>query len=239
MSPNRDTVSDNYLKAIYAVVLDVFAGDLTEETVSDSWVHQGSELAGDEAIKEVHDTRYEDAVLWSSDQEANERAIMDGKDIIHGRTLSGIERDRFRSAGLVSAKVGYGRGTKDCDRKPRDKWTEGMKSLEAYTHWISKKLTGNEVSVSYISDIDISASAMYGGRNITYNLFRLGKKSTVAPYCARITGLILHELAHENGGTRMPHFSMDYIHKLQDLSGRLALIVAENPEEFESVRNPY
>ena len=239
MSPNRDTVSDNYLKAIYAIVLNETAKDLTEETVSDSWVHQGSELADDEAIKEIHDTRYEDAVLWSSDQDANERALMDGKDIVHGRTLSGIERDRFRSAGLVSAKVGYGRGVKDVDRKPRDKWTEGMKSLETYTQWISEKLEGYKVSVNYISDIDISAVATYGGRSITYNLFRLGKQKTVAPYYADITGLILHELAHENGGNKMPHFSMDYIHKLQDLSGRLALIVAKNPEEFEAVRNPY
>ena len=238
MSPNRDTVSDNYLKAIYAIVLNETAKDLTEETVSDSWVHQGSELADDEAIKEIHDTRYEDAVLWSNDQDANERAIIDGKDIIHGRTLSGIERDRFRSAGLVSAKVGYGRGTKDCVNKPRDKWTDGMKALEAYTQWISRQLTGDEVSVSYISDIEISAVAMYGGRNITYNLFRLGHKSTVAPYSADITGIILHELAHENNGTKMPHFSMDYIQQLQDLSGRLALIVAKNPEEFEKVRNP-
>jgi hypothetical protein len=238
MSPNRDTVSDNYLKAIYAIVLNETAKDLTEETVSDSWVHQGSELADDEAIKEIHDTRYEDAVLWSSDQEANERAMMDGKDIVHGRTLSGIERDRFRSAGLVSAKVGYGRGTKDADNIPREKWSDGMKSLEAYTQWISKQLEGYKVSVSYISDIDISAGAMYGGMNITYNLFRLGHRSTVAPYSADITGLILHELAHENGGTKMPHFSMDYIHKLQDLSGRLALIVAKRPEDFEAVRNP-
>jgi len=231
MNTNRDTVSDYYLKDIYALTLNMTADRLEEDDISETWIHTATEdeLASKQTIKTVHDKRYHNSVLWSADTLANERAREDGKEIIHSRYLSKREKERFGEVGLVSASVNYGLSPINADSIPKDKWTLGMHKLTELTEWLSKELDGKSVSVRYIREKQIKHAASYGINTITYNLARFGK--TDPPYGEWVIGTIIHELAHKQGN----HFEMRYINHLSRLAGRAVNIAINETKKLKKL----
>ena len=229
MNTNRDTVRDAYLKDIYALVLNLTANDLDEDDVSETWVHTATEdeLTSDETVKIIHDKRYGDSVLYSSDHEANERAREAGKEIIHSRFLSKAEKDRFKSSGLVSASVNFGLSAMHADSIHQDKWTDGMIKLADLTKWLSTQLDDKQVSVRFIRERKIVQAASYGNNTITYNLAKFGKPEP--PFEEWVIGTIIHELSHRQGS----HFEMRYINHLSRMAGRAVRLALHNTKTFK------
>lgn len=235
MSPNRESVSDAYLQDIYAIVLNMVADDLWEDEISETWVRTATEddIVTDDVIKTVHDTRYRKAVLWSSDESANERARMDGMEIIHGRTLSGKERGRFHGAGLVNASMKYGRSPMMAKEIKKDKWTEGMNDLAKLTRYLGRNVIRKDVRVRFINEENIVSIASYGNLELTFNLapIRFGYKNTKPPYSAFVIGVILHELAHNKGESH----DLAYIREYDRVCGEAVMLAIQDKDRFEKL----
>ncbi|MAX59635.1 MAG: hypothetical protein CL755_12485 [Chloroflexi bacterium] len=229
MPPNRDTVTVQYLQSIYAEVLKVVIDDLDESEASESWVQQGVEYkrTTDEVVKKVMEKKLgTDVVLWSKDTYANEVAHDAGMDVIQPKTLSKVERDRFKKVGLETSHGAYGlrvSPTLEFDFTVLDgvEITPAMKKVEEYTKWLSNQLLGFECEVRFLSEgFTNHVLAQYGNRSLDFiasNLgeqwFEMGDTPTEAQ-----TEIILHELAHE-GGSKLPH-SGEYVDRIAQLGAK-------------------
>jgi hypothetical protein len=236
MPPNRDTVTSGYLQDVYAHVLNAVADNLQQSEASEAWVQMAIEdqRTEDQTVSKVMTAKLgESAVLWSSDTQANESAHAAGMDLIAPRTLSKIERERFKKAGLVSAKEGFGRKTSD-DPDFNFKFevirpTEAMKNVRDYTKWLSNHLLGFECDVRFVKMHQKGThkvAAQYGERILDFVVDTLGKKwfNMDERPTKEQTEIILHELAHE-GGSKTPHTGeyVDNIAKLGAMATHLAL----------------
>ena len=238
MPPNRDTVTAAYLQRVYSEVLQVVATDLEASQASETWVQAGVEdrKTPDSTVAEVMAVKLgTKAVLWSSDTHANEMAHDAGMDIIHPRTLSKRERERYTNLGadlqpLVSAKDGFGLKTEGMELVlvPEPDISADMERVADYTQWLSKQLLGFECKVRFISmkAVGDRRVAQYGGRTLDFVSDRLGKEwfrmdNGYSAGCrprAHQTELILHELAHE-GGSVTPHTG-EYVHRIAELGAK-------------------
>ena len=238
LPPNRDVVSNSYLQDIYAEVLNVTQEYLTEKNVSESWVKVGMEdtRCTIATVVKIFDVGFgKVTILWSSDTQANERAIEDGKDIVHPKTFSDIEKDRFKEIGLTLTTNGYGFSADEIDsmKIKQVDITPDHKNVEAYAKWLCKELLGFELTVTFFHNPEHYASASYGNRTMNFNCAKLNKRwfkfdNANAPMGADMHGkgipfqhqtdLLLHELAHENEGKK-PHTG-DYVHRLSELGAK-------------------
>ena len=228
MPPNRDTVTNAYLQDVYAEVLTVVAKDLQKSEASEAWVQMGVEdqRTPDDTVETVMKAKLgPNAVLHSTDTFANENAHDAGKDIIHPRTLSKKERQRFQDVGLVSSIVNYGLKEKGGGLEiiPEPRITKDMEAVAKYAEWLGEKLLGFEITVRFISmkATDDRRIAQYGGRQLDFVSDRLGRKwfemSDGVPTQVQ-TSLIIHELAHE-GYSKTPHTG-EYVHRIADLGAK-------------------
>ena len=237
MPPNRDTVTNAYLQDVYAEVLTVVAKDLEKSEASEAWVQMGVEdqRTPDDTVELVMKAKIgPNAVLHSTDTFANENAHDAGKDIIHPRTLSKKERQRFQDVGLVSSKENYGLKEKGAGLEvvPEPKITRDMELVAQYAEWLAKKLLGFDIVVRFIRMKATADNriAQYGGKQLDFVSDRLGHKwfgmIDGTPTQAQ-TSLILHELAHE-GFSKTPHTG-EYVHRIAEL-GAKATHLAMNEE---------
>lgn len=237
MPPNRDTVTARYLQDVYSHVLSVVADDLDQSEASESWVQMAVEddETSDEVVRKVMKVKLgENAVLWSSDVNANEKAHADGMDLIKPRTLSKIERERFKSVGLSTAKESH--GTKlsgEIKIIEEVKVTGDMKKMEEYTRWLCLKLLGFECDVRFIKVDNVSDRrlAQYGSKTLDFVVDVLGKRWFEMPEgkpLAKHTSLIIHELAHEGEIDHLPHTG-DYVHRIADLGAEATHLAMIKP----------
>ncbi len=229
MPPNRDTVTAKYLQSVFAEVLKVTVDDLKEEHASESWVQMAVEDARteDDVVKKVMDAKLgENVVLWSKDTYANEMAHDNGFEVVQPRTLSKIERSRFKDVGLQTSHAAYGLKTdENAEIKiySDDEITESMRDVEAYTKWLSKQLLGFECHVRFIGSLGLGDDrvAQYGGRQLDYVVPRLGEDWFEMPNGKPLmqhTEMIIHELGHE-GKSITPHTG-EYVHRLAELGAK-------------------
>jgi len=235
MPPNRDTVTQTYLQDVYSIVLGAIAKDLDGAEASEAWVQMGVEdsKTTDETVGIVMSAKLGDnAVLWSSDTQSNERAYEAGKDVVHPRTLSKKEKERFQKAGLASSTAEFklltntDEGIKFETLAKKPEW----KNVEEYTKWLSFKLLGFEGTVNFISPkmVGDNRIAQYGGKTLDFVPQRLGKaffQMDQAKPTPQQTELILHELAHHNPSDR-PHTG-DYLHTFAELSAKAVHLALE------------
>ena len=233
MPPNRDTVTARYLQDVYSHVLSVVADDLDQSEASESWVQMAveDEDTPDDVIEKVMKAKLgENAVLWSNDVQANEMAHASGMDLIKPRTLSKIERERFKDVGLVTAKEGYGVKTGgDGELKVLDgkDITTNMHLVGDYAEWLSEQLIGFRCKVRFIKMKGLAREhqrlAQYGNKTLDFVVDSLGKdwfelEHGTYPSWEQ-TSLIIHELAHEGEIDHLPHTG-DYVHRIADLGAR-------------------
>ena len=233
MPPNRDTVTARYLQDVYSHVLSVVADDLDQSEASESWVQMAVEDddTSDEVVEKVMKTKLgENAVLWSNDVQANEMAHAAGMDLIKPRTLSKVERERFKAVGLSTAKEGYGLKTDgDGELKVLDgkDITTEMHLVGDYAEWLSEQLLGFRCSIRFIRMKGLGREhqrlAQYGNKTFDFVVDNLGKKwfkmeDQSSPSWEQ-TSLIIHELAHEGEIDHLPHTG-DYVHRIADLGAK-------------------
>ena len=104
MPPNRDTVGGAYLQDICAEVLNATHEQLDGEQAAEAWVRTALEDSRVDAaaVQGVVKARHGDKVaIWSSNPEANVRAIEDGYEVVHPRSMSPAERRHVKELGGV------------------------------------------------------------------------------------------------------------------------------------------
>ena len=237
MPPNRDTVTARYLQDVYSHVLSVVADDLDQSEASESWVQMAVEDddTSDEVVEKVMKTKLgENAVLWSNDVQANEMAHAAGMDLIKPRTLSKVERERFKKIGLTTAKEGYGRLTISNLEVLEDKdLTEGMKALESYARFMCQHLLGFKCNVRFTKMAKGDRLAQYGRKTLDFfvdqlpsTFFECGVKDKELlgfRFREEHLSLIIHELGHEGETDHLPHTG-DYVHRLTDLGAKATFL---------------
>lgn len=231
MPPNRDVVRDSYLQDIYTVVLNNTYDDLKEPSAT--WVRLGVEdkEAAPDAIKAVMTQRYGDKVaLWSTDHRSNEKALSQGYELVHGRTLSSSERESFQSAGLEHASTIFPTSWGEAEEYPQDKWTPEMWQAVNYAKRLAKELLGIELTVSMYSMPQSSDAADYLNGHLRFNVVRLGKNwFKTINYI--MTKTYLHEFSH-NGSKPGEGHGWEFARRLEDLAGKAVHLALDKPEIF-------
>lgn len=229
LPPNRDVVKDSYLQDIYRLALENTLDEITE--ASDSWIRQAVEdkETTPETVKAVMTKRYGDkAVLWSTDTLANERATEHGFTVVHPKTLSPIEREAMREAGLSSSHDSFGLTPASATYLDDSQLTEGMRQIAQYTRVLAVELIGRAINISFYKLPNGYASAEWTGTAIQYNVSKLGLRWFDSIGVSQ-TALVLHELAHVKGNGH----DSDYIHSLADLAGEAVHLALNKPETFK------
>ena len=215
LPPNRDVVSNSYLQDVYAEVLGRVKDEVSESNSSASWINLALEddRTTIETVRVMKEKQIgTNTVLWSTDQQANEDAIIDGKDIIHGRTLNPIVREKYKEVGLQTSHDVYG-----ADTIPRISFedpTRDMLRVETYTRQLSQKLLGIDCEVTFSNNPTANQLASYNPstNKLDFNVGRLGKKWFGNCPSEKHTSLIVHELGHANRGVN--HHTGEYVDTL-------------------------
>ena len=233
LPPNRDMVKDSFLKDVYAVVLNATIDDIQDPSAT--WVRTAVEdkLTEPETVKNVMTQRYgKNVVLWSSDQKANERAMSHGYAVVHAKTLSEGERERFGEIGLQHSSSIFPTNYISVPDYPRHKWTPGMVNVAGYAQMLANNLPSLRVDIKVFlfSSMQVGEAASYGNRVLNFNIARLGKvwfNEVLAP----VHALILHELSHHRSlGEGHEH---DYYRALEKLTGEAVQLALEKPALFK------
>lgn len=232
LPPNRDVVKDSYLQDIYTTILNATADELNDNDVSATWVRQGIEDkdADPKAIKTVMDKRYGDkAVLYSSDHRANERAQEAGYEIVHGKTLSPLERGTMENAGLQHSSDVFPTTWGSAPEYPSDEWTPEIKVIVAYAKQLHQELIGRPLNVSIYRMPNGAAAADYSPLGLRFNYSRLGK-AWFADITPEVTELLLHEFAHTDGTGH----NWEFQKQLERLAGKAVHLALAKPEIFKA-----
>ncbi len=143
MPPNRDTVSESYLKDIYSEVLNAMYNDMAGDDFSQTWVRSGVESTKitENAVKTTIKERYGDKVVtWSSNTDSNMKALDNGYQVLHPRNMSKPELKNMQQLGdLKSANEVFKNAvpdlldpkwavdiSKDDEKKSFAAWVKGL-----------------------------------------------------------------------------------------------------------------
>jgi len=231
LSQERDMVSDKFLQDIYAEVLNSVIDELSEDNVADTWVRiaVSDSRCKDEVVAKVKEKRFgPKAVLWSTDTEANERAIAQGYQIIHPRTLSEEERSRFESIGLSHSSEVFGSTPAIADEVTP---TAGMLKVAEFAKSLARELLGRGIGVRFYSLKRDPAGATWNG-SLAFNVHTLTPSWFERGITEDVIGTIVHEFGHE--GNSDPDYShgLVYQNRLNRLIGKLAFVAIKKPEMF-------
>lgn len=242
LPPNRDVVSPKYLQAVFAETLVATIHTLSGDEASASWVKTAVEdrnRTSDATVKAVMEERFGEKVMISQpfDKDANESAFVAGYDLINGRSLSPVERDRYKENGLQTTAK-FSSHTDQAPEltllKPKD-ITPDMEKVGRYAQWLSEKLLGFKCGIGwykggnkYLACYSKAAGESAIG-TMVFNISRLRKGFFTNAPTSDQTSLILHELAHQNGSEERAH-GVEYVNTLTDLAANLYL---KNPNLWE------
>ena len=201
MPPNRDTVSESYLKDIYAEVLNAMHDHMEAQDFSGNWVRTAVESPRmqEETVQTTLKERYgEKVVTWSSDTHANMEATDQGFEVIHPRTMSRPERHNLRElGGLRSSHELFGRP--DPIAQVIDVTGDTVK--EEFAAWVIQlgRMVGREVTPVFIRDThsQAMASCTMNTETPTMNInVHYLQDDFLAGRGQDQLDLIIHELAH-------------------------------------------
>ena len=234
LSQERDMVSDHFLQDVYAEVLNMVIDELPEDSAAETWVRIGlSDMrCQPETVAKVKLKRFgEKAVLWSSDLQANEQAIGEGYQIIHPKTLSEEERERFEETGLKHSSDIFGRiGTRADIVKP----TPAMQKIADLAKSLAKELLDREITVSFHSLFG-GPSAEYGYGQLQFNVASLGKAWFEQGITPDTVGVILHELAHDKANDPDYAHGATYQREAMEINGKAALLARNKPDRYREI----
>ena len=224
MNTNRDSVSDSYLTKIFGAVLSLTHEELTDDSISEPWVRQGSEDPDvpKEVFVSIRNKRYgsKKVAFWSSDTQANEKALAAGYHLTTRNELSRVEKERLGEIGIKFASEEFKMSFKKADEIPFDGWTQSMNDYSLFVKRICNLIGYDTRMVGYIKDKQISARAYTNGKTkITFNLAHYKGGLNFDPYNEDNLGTILHELAHHKVDEKLSHGS-DWYHELERIAGK-------------------
>ena len=210
MPPNRDTVSEAYLKKIYTEVLNIMHDQMPPEYFSENWVRTGMENRAVEAapVKTVIQNRYGDHVVtWSSNPDTNMKATDAGYQVLHPRSLGKAELQNMRNLGeLKSAHEIFGR-----DEEENTTIVEpGNPVRDAFAEWVKTlgRMAEKEVTVVFTRNDSSKqlASCTMNTENpeMRFNTHHLSQ-AFFAGRDEEQLDLVIHELGHAEMDSEMSH----------------------------------
>jgi hypothetical protein len=199
---DRESVSEAYMKHLYAEVLNVVHKEIPEDRASEVWVRVGSsdERASKEAVQDIITKRYGDkvAVYTPNNPIANDEAVAQGYRLVHGSELSEDEWANVKGFGLINSTQSL--FNVDFVGATNVQPTESMKQVETLVKRIARDVMGVQVSVRFVESKQATVLAQYGNRTLTFNVSKLGSAFfNLHENFIQVMKLILHELAHEYG----------------------------------------
>ena len=208
LAPQRDGVSDGYLKVLSAHLLNHAHDLLSEEDARESWTSVGisHDLVSKEAVQSIVQKRYGNrAVLWSSDRKANQDALDQGFTLIPRGSMTSEERDKaVVLGGLQTARETHGHGTAEA-------WSVEPSENQRKFADLAKRLArtaGLRLTVDFIESPDASVVAMCTPGTDTPRMTVNVSKHSDAWYAMEGVSqveLILHELGHAANRSVLPH----------------------------------
>lgn len=211
MPPQRDTVSDSYLRDIYTETLNSTHHLLKKDEFHGEWVKQAlsnRRTVTSAAVENVKRGRYgEKALLMSDNTDANLHAIESGYQLIDPHSLSKREHNRIRTTGTETTTEAFSHTS-----APRNAPYEVPEETENHTRfkaWI-KSLAGDcglnaEVMIIEAPKAATIADCTASTNNPTlrFNQSRLGEQFFAPPYGrADQLELAFHELGHARQSER-------------------------------------
>jgi hypothetical protein len=242
LNSDRDNVTPSYLKAVRVAVLNATFRSITAEETTQTWVREacGDPFTSPEAIKTVVETRFgADAVAYDpSDPEANKISTSEGRQVVHGGSLSGEEWARAREAGVLPAagKVTpspkpYAPGGKPLTLVNPMGWTHGMSRIAGFAQDIARELLGrSRLTVQIANEPDWVAATFGHGAPLVLNLPRLGDAFFHSGITDDVIDLIIHEFGHHYS---VDHLSSAYHDALTKLGAQMTRLALTKPELFQ------
>jgi hypothetical protein len=176
-----------------------------------------------------------------SDAEANKLSVVEGRQVVHGRSLSAGEWEQARRAGALppGGQVTPSPKPFHPDGAPlvllaRDQWTAGIQQILDYANWLGRELLGKPVTVIVANDRGWSFRAAYGNGLLHLNVARLGYKWFEDGASVRVNELLIHEFGHEYCGD---HLSSEYHKALTRLGAKAIALALEQPEAFQFAKS--
>ena len=210
MPPNRDTVSEKYLKKIYTEILNAMHGEMPVESFSENWVKAGVESPNvtENAVQDVIQNRYgEKVVTWSSQVDANMRATDAGYKVLHPRSLGRNELENMRvKGGLRSANEEFPRD----DAEEHTRRVEGNEVRDAFAQWVREtgRLAGKHVTPIFIHN-DQTKNIADCTMNTQNPIMRFNTHLLADEFFSQQSGpqleLVIHELGHSDMEGEMSH----------------------------------
>lgn len=236
---DRETVSEAYLKDVYAEVLNATINDIEEEEISSSWVKisQEDDRTKPKILKKVLDKRYgkKHVVASPNDPISVDEAKSRGYTIIHGRqeskeTWQRIKESKTEEPEIMPSsteKFGSKGFAVSTPITPNPKMSE----VAVLINKIAQRFQNTKwITVEFVKSPNWSALAQYSsdGKKFTFNVTKLGMKFFDEPISAKMLNLIIHELAHEQGH----HTDKSYHEEITRLAGELIITALKEPEFF-------
>lgn len=168
--------------------------------------------------------------------EANKLSVADGRQVVHGRSLTADEWVQARRAGALppagqvtpSPKPFHPDGAQLAFLE-REKWTDGIQQIVSYASWFGRELIERMVTVQIANDSGWPFHAAYGDGVLYLNIARLGYKWFEEGASVDVNRLLIHEFGHEYCGD---HLSSDYHKALTRLGAKAIALALERPDAF-------
>lgn len=211
LNTDRDNVKPAWLRELRTIVTNEMYTALTPADAPSTFVR---EALSDPRIEPAAVTRIMD-LQWGekrvrfdpSDPEANKRAMAAGYTVIPGgaynrdqwSNIKTHDAEATKPAGQVTP--GHSIDTYGPDGTPptpKDKWTPTMDRLAQYSQDLCEELLGFRCAVEYITDVTVPMDASWGGRTLTFNIGRLGRRWVDEPNQQKVDELLIHEFSHHS-----------------------------------------
>ena len=233
LAVDRQTVTNAYLKDVYAETLNNTYQDLTSDQASEVWVRTAmkDKRITKEAAKHILDLRFGNKLLVgnSFDPNANDEATAHGFNVISGNIMSKDEWNTIRNFGLIKSTTELFGHTGLREAKTV-KPTPQQKTFAKFAKKVAKEFLHVNIDVIFVSCKGVPTVADYGNRTLRFNV---GHPQLHNGFFDKLTyeniDLLLHELGHEEGN----HTEHNYHKCITEMAGKLVIKAIQEPDFFE------
>lgn len=243
LNADRDNVPPSYLRQIRTLVVNEMIEQLERSDVSETWAREAlsDPRVTDAAVVRAMDLAFgpKRVAYDPSAREANGRATAEGFVVVHGGGLTAGQWANAKRAGAIQPAGQVTPSPKVLASEdgvppiPREQWTPAMVRLGDYAAALARELLGFDVAVE-ITRVQNGFRAWYGGRRLTFNLFRLGHAWFENATEEEVDQLVVHELGHEFSDD---HLSHDYHDALCLLAARMRRVTVRLDADPDDVRD--
>jgi hypothetical protein len=232
LSADRDSVSPAFVRDLYAEVLNNVHTDVTEDIVSNPWVHEASSSnrITKDALKTVVEERFGDKVVSfnPNDPNANDEALSRGFKVIHGAELSGDMWSKVKQFGLIQSSTAmFGKSLVGFDVvKP----TSEQERVGNWCKKFFKDFFGQSLIVEFISSPRASTVADFSTNHLRFNVVKVNMEWVDGNRVGeRMLNLIIHEFGHQKGN----HTEHAYHEALTKMGAWLTIKALKEPSYFK------